>query len=60
MLKYYQTALFNLEMMTRSIGRQGGKEDEVQDEAVAVVASPEDPEEGVEEDTASFKQCIQS
>ena len=43
-----------VKMMTRSIGRQGGKEDE----AVAVVASPEDPEEGVEEDTASFKQCI--
>ena len=45
-----------VKMMTRSIGRQGGKEDEAEDEAV--VASPEDPEEGVEEDTASFKQCI--
>ena len=40
-----------VKMMTRSGGRQGVKEDE----AVAVVALSEDPEEGVEEVTASYK-----
>ena len=41
--------------MPRSGGRQGVKEDEAEAEAVAVVALSEDPEEGVEEVTASYK-----